>query len=139
MFLVDTNCWLQLARDRAKAAEVRDFLAQIPLKRIFVSIYTVHGIGIIMYRRGMIDRYANFLAEMRIGKKIEIVQVPAEQLNLVADTCIIHRLDFDDAYQYVAAELHGLKLVSLDTEFDRTPNGRLTPDAALRQFKEEQQ
>jgi hypothetical protein len=37
------------------------------------------------------------------------------------------RLDFDDAYQYVAAEKHDLTLVSFDADFDRTDRGRKTP------------
>jgi predicted nucleic acid-binding protein len=40
-------------------------------------------------------------------------------------------LDFDDAYQYLAAEKHGLILVSLDSDFDRTERGRQTPVEAL--------
>ena len=38
-------------------------------------------------------------------------------------------LDFDDAYQYVAAEKFNLTLLSLDKDFDRTPRGRLAPSA----------
>ncbi len=37
-------------------------------------------------------------------------------------------LDFDDAYQYVAAEQYGLTIVSFDSDFDRTEKGRTTPD-----------
>ncbi len=36
-------------------------------------------------------------------------------------------LDFDDAYQYVAAKRNDLLLVSLDADFDRTDLGRKTP------------
>jgi hypothetical protein len=36
-------------------------------------------------------------------------------------------LDFDDAYQYVAAEKYDLQLVSFDADFDRTERGRKTP------------
>ena len=36
-------------------------------------------------------------------------------------------LDFDDAYQYVAAEKHNLTLLSFDADFDRTERGRMTP------------
>jgi predicted nucleic acid-binding protein len=35
-------------------------------------------------------------------------------------------LDFDDAYQYVAAEKHSMALVSFDADFDRTDRGRRT-------------
>jgi len=36
-------------------------------------------------------------------------------------------LDFDDAYQYVAAERHDLLIVSFDSDFDRTERRRKTP------------
>jgi len=41
------------------------------------------------------------------------------------------KLDFDDAYQYVAAEKHNLTLVSFDADFDRTDRGRKTPAELL--------
>jgi predicted nucleic acid-binding protein len=40
-------------------------------------------------------------------------------------------LDFDDAYQYVAAEKRDLTLVSFDSDFDRTRRGRKTPGEVL--------
>jgi predicted nucleic acid-binding protein len=36
-------------------------------------------------------------------------------------------LDFDDAYQYLAAVKYNLTLVSFDSDFDRTERGRRTP------------
>ena len=45
-------------------------------------------------------------------------------LNEVMDA---HGLDFDDAYQYTAAEPHDLTVISYETDFDRTPRGRKTP------------
>jgi len=41
--------------------------------------------------------------------------------------CTKYDLDFDDAYQYVAADANNLKLVSLDHDFDRIPAGRMHP------------
>jgi uncharacterized protein len=41
------------------------------------------------------------------------------------------KLDFDDAYQYVAAEKHDLSLVSFDADFDRTSRGKTTPAELL--------
>jgi uncharacterized protein len=42
-----------------------------------------------------------------------------------------HALDFDDSFQYAAAERFDLKLVSFGTDFDRTPRGRMTPAQVL--------
>jgi predicted nucleic acid-binding protein len=41
-------------------------------------------------------------------------------------------LDFDDAYQYVAAEKHDLTIVSFDSDFERTGRGRKTPAEVLK-------
>jgi hypothetical protein len=56
-------------------------------------------------------------------------------LNL-ADAKSRFNLDFDDAYQYVAAEKHDLTLVSLDADFDRTERGRKTPADVLKELLE---
>ena len=40
-------------------------------------------------------------------------------------------LDFDNAYQYAAAEGYDLAIVSFDGDFDRTERGRQTPEAIL--------
>ena len=41
------------------------------------------------------------------------------------------KLDFDDAYQYVAADKYDLIIVSFDTDFDTTEKGRKTPKEIL--------
>ena len=40
-------------------------------------------------------------------------------------------LDFDDSYQYVAAERFFLTIVSFDSDFDKTEKGRITPGRLL--------
>lgn len=137
-FLVDTNCWMQVVRDRTHGDEVRRLLAQVPPSHIFVSIFSVHSIGNILAARGWIGGYADFLARAEIGTHVRIIAIPIPELRQVEATCLTYQLDFDDAYQYVAASLHGLRIVSFDSHFDRTPNGRLTPAAALQLFRDEQ-
>ncbi len=40
-------------------------------------------------------------------------------------------LDFDDAYQYVAAQQSNAVIVSFDKDFDRTDYGRQTPASII--------
>ena len=91
-----------------------------------------------MERRDQLGELPGFLELSTIGTDITILRLDVSGIRRVVETTSRLKLDYDDAYQYVAAELHGLKLVSLDSDFDRTPNGRLTPAAALRKFKDEQ-
>ena len=41
-------------------------------------------------------------------------------------------LDFDDAYQYALAKKYNLKIVSFDSDFDKTDLERLLPSQAMR-------
>lgn len=138
MFLVDTNCFMQIARQRPEAPQVRAFLNGVPRSRLFVSIFSLHSVGVIMSRFGQIDGYLALIDGLGIGREMGVVQIDVRSLHRVVDACRALALDFDDAYQYVVAELNNLAIVSLDADFDRTPRGRLTPAAALQRFTDEQ-
>ena len=135
MYLVDTNCWMQIARSRAQAGEVMQFLSGVPLRHLFVAIYSVHSVGVLLQRHKMPGQYASFLSRMAIGTNVAVMSVPLHQLGLVDAACTNYKIDFDDAYQDAVAELHDLTIVSLDADFDRTPRGRLEPLAALSQYQ----
>ncbi|MCS7310396.1 MAG: PIN domain-containing protein, partial [Armatimonadetes bacterium] len=62
---------------------------------------------------------------------VRLVALSPSDFDRVLAVMIDYSLDFDDAYQYVAAERLGLQLVSFDHDFDRTPLGRLRPGEAL--------
>ncbi len=61
---------------------------------------------------------------------VQLVTLPPEAFVQIADVMEAHRLDFDDAYQYAAAQQLGAVLVSFDTDFDRTDLRRRTPAEA---------
>ena len=136
--LLDTNCWMQIVRRREHADEVAALLRAVPAADICITDYSLHSLLNITRRHKMVDELPAFIATSGFGVTIEVVTVPPTELRRVVDTMNRHALDVDDAYQYAAAELHNLNLVSLDADFDRTPRGRLTPAAALQQFTDEQ-
>ncbi|HXE54924.1 MAG TPA: PIN domain-containing protein [Tepidisphaeraceae bacterium] len=138
MFLIDTNCFIQLVRRRPEAPQVQAFLNGVPRSRLFVTLFTLHSIGVIMSRFGQIEDYIEFIGDLGIGRDLAVLKIEVTQLNRIADACAQVRLDFDDAYQYVAAEQNKLSIVSFDADFDHTPRGRLTPAAALQRFTDEQ-
>jgi predicted nucleic acid-binding protein len=138
-FLLDTNCWMQLVRGREHAAEVGDLLRAVPPSDVCISDYALHSLINITRRHKVLDDLPAFIRRSGFGVTVEVVSVLPAEFGRIVAAVNRHGLDVDDAYQYVAAELHGLKLVSLDADFDRTPNGRLTPAAALQAFKDEQQ
>lgn len=134
-FLLDSNCWLQLIREREHAQSVRDLIVAVTDSRLATTDLALHSIIIVMQRFKMLDKVPGFLQMSRIGTSVELVRTTPSDLIHVAEVCSLYRLDIEDAYQYVAAEMQNLILVSLDADFDRTPRGRLTPAAALAQYQ----
>jgi predicted nucleic acid-binding protein len=135
---LDTNCWMQLVRNREHAQAVGDLLRAVPAAEIGITDYSLHSLLNITRRLSVLDQLPAFIDASGFGTTVAVVNVPPHELRRVVDAVSRHRLDVDDAYQYIAAELHDLALVSLDADFDRTPRGRLTPAAALRRFLDPQ-
>ena len=64
---------------------------------------------------------------------INLIGLSVIDLQLLKNCSQQFNLDFDDAYQYVAAEKYDLTLVSFDKDFDRTPRCRKTPGEIITQ------
>jgi predicted nucleic acid-binding protein len=67
------------------------------------------------------DRFLHDLAGM------SLLSLSIDDMAKIAAAATQFHLDFDDAYQYVAAQKHHLTIVSFDHDFDRTDQGRKTP------------
>jgi uncharacterized protein len=133
MYLVDTNVWLERLLDQEKSEEVRKFLEQKPAEMLYLTDFALHSIGLITVRLGKIELFRQFLRDAFLEATVEIIHLDPEDLDLVAKRVEDFRLDFDDAYQYVAAEKENLTIVSFDRDFDRTSKGRKTPAEAIKE------
>ena len=58
---------------------------------------------------------------------IRLIALLAKDMEDVIHIARKFDLDFDDAYQYVAADRYGLNIISFDSDFDRTEKGRRMP------------
>jgi predicted nucleic acid-binding protein len=73
------------------------------------------------------DLLLEFIDDLIIETGMCVVSIPSSYLPEVVTAILRYRVDFDDAYQLVAAERHSLGLVSFDRHFDATPIGRVEP------------
>lgn len=137
-FLIDTNCWMQIIRDREHSQDVRELLAEIPDEQLFITDLSLHSVGIVLSRFKMLDQFPTFLLASGITTSIEVIGLAHNLLTAAVDCSKHFGLDFEDACQYTIAKSLNLRLVSLDSDFDRTESGRLTPASALQLFKDEQ-
>lgn len=129
--LIDTNIILEMILDQARADEARALLIQIEEHEFFLSDYSLHPIALLLFRRKQHHTFRQFLNDMIVRAGMVVVSVPAGELESVIAAAQRFNLDFDDAYQYVAAERYNLTLVSFDSDFDRAERGRKTPAEIL--------
>ena len=129
--LVDTNIFIEVLLNQANTGAARTFLENRRGNDLFVSDFALHSIGLLLFRHKQHRVFRQFLQDVIGTIGIATVSLSPSEMTAVADGATNFNLDFDDAYQYALAPHHGLKIVSFDADFARTPEGRLLPADAL--------
>lgn len=127
MYLLDTNIWLERLLDQELSSTVGRFLAHIPTNQLLISDFTLHSIGVILGRLGQPHVLLQFVEDIFSCNGVKLTSVAPNALSAVINAMEQFDLDFDDAYQYIAAEQAGAVMISFDKDFDRTDRGRQTP------------
>jgi predicted nucleic acid-binding protein len=127
MYLVDTNIWLERLPDQTRSTEVGRFLAEVSTDQLLMSDFTLHSIGIVLDRLKQRAVLPQFVNDVFLHGGVTLVSVPPEAMHCVVTAMDRYNLDFDDAYQYVAAGLSDAVIVSFDSDFDRTDRRRQGP------------
>jgi hypothetical protein len=128
MYLVDTNVWLEPLLQQERAEEAVQFLTQTPTENLFISDFSFNSIGLILTRRNRrLDLLLDFVRDVFTDGAVGLVRLEPQDTPDIVAALNLFNLDFDDAYQYVAAQRNNLVIVSFDNDFNRTPEGRRTP------------
>ena len=129
--LLDTNIFLEVILDQERAKEARALLSKVEGHEFFISDYSLHSIGLLLFRRGQHEVFRQFLEDMILGVGVAVIGLSAQEMKGIIQVARRFGLDFDDAYQYVVAERYGLTIVSFDSDFDPTERGRKMPKDVL--------
>ena len=116
MFLVDTNVFLEILLKRDKKEDCKKFLND-NIGNLSVTDFSLHSIGVILFRYGKEEVFQKFVED--IMPNIKLLSLPMEQYKEVVNVRKSLNLDFDDAYQYSVAKYYGLKVVTMDRDFER--------------------
>jgi len=127
MYLLDTNIFLELLLDQKEAGSVRALLSTRDPADFAVSDLAFHSIGIILYRKKSPHLFTDFVRDLFGEGGIRIIGLVPEDMHRIEEIAKSSGLDFDDAYQYAAAEKFDLTLVSFDAHFDRMERKRVVP------------
>ena len=129
--LVDTNIFIEVLLNQASARDARTFLENRKGHQLYVSDFALHSIGLLLFRHNQHEAFRQFLRDVIDRAGIGMVSLGAPEMDALVEVAAKFNLDFDDAYQYSAANRHGLKIVSFDADFDRTTEARLLPANVL--------
>jgi len=77
----------------------------------------LHSIGVILFRYGKEEIFRKFVEDVISNTKL--LSLPVELYGEVVNVRTSLNLDFDDAYQYSMAKYYGLKVVTMDKDFER--------------------
>jgi hypothetical protein len=127
MYLLDSNIFLELLLDQNKADEVEQLLRTKPREKFYISEFSLYSVGIVLFRRKLFETFMRVVNDLLVTGGIRLLRLSVQDIEQVAVIAQRFNLDFDDAYQYVAAEKFSLEIISFDSDFDRTEKGRKTP------------
>ncbi len=60
-----------------------------------------------------------------------ILSLSPDELIELNNVSVKFNLDFDDSYQYLAARIHHLQLISFDNDFNKTDINKKEPQAII--------
>jgi predicted nucleic acid-binding protein len=129
MYLLDTNIFLEILLKREKSKSAKQIFISNPPTDLFITDFSLHSIGVFLFRRNKHDVYERFVNDIVIKTEIGVIGLDPEDVPILASASTRFNLDFDDAYQYAVAVKYGLDIMSFDADFDRTEKGRMVPDS----------
>jgi len=129
-YLVDANVWLAPMTGGEHASEADELIRTAPAASLACTDFVLHALGIILTSASQSDAFRQILDDLT-RRQVWTLHLAPSDLHTVLDRMQTFKLDFDDAFQYLIAEREDLTIVSFDTDFDRTPRGRMTPSQVL--------
>ena len=133
MYLLDTNIWLERLLEQEHSDDVGRLLGQTSSDQLFITDFSFHSICLVLTRLKRPRSAIDLVNDLFVNGQVGLLTVPSNEIESLLSAMERFNLDFDDAYQYVAAERNDLTLVSFDSDFTQTSRGRKTPAEILTQ------
>ena len=134
-FLVDTNIWLERILEQEQSEIVKEFLNTVPSINLSISDFSLHSIGVILFRLDRINIFDDFINDLFSEGFVTCLSVePLENLDI---TKLIskNKLDYDDSYQSVIAQKYNIQIVTFDKDFKKNHIKTLSPNEAIKKYK----
>lgn len=83
--LIDTNVFLEIILEQQKADEAKTLLSQAAAHEFFVSDYSLHSIGLLLFRRKQHDVFQSFLRDLTVNAGVALASLPTSDMQAVID------------------------------------------------------
>ena len=133
-YLVDTNVWLERLLDQEKSDISAKFLELASPEKILISDFSLHSIGVILFRYKKLILFETFIEDLFINAKIEVLSLDTTDLLEVSVNSKKFKLDFDDSYQLTLSQKYDLTLITFDMDFIAKGLKVKSPDEILNHF-----
>lgn len=107
---------MEILLNHGKKEDCKRFLDD-NIGNINISDFSLHSIGVILLRYDKEDIFQKFVEDVIPNTKL--LSLPMELYRQVVNANKSLNLDFDNAYQYNIAKHYGLKVVTMDRDFER--------------------
>lgn len=101
-----------LVQDKREACKK---LLKEKLGSVCISDFSLHSIGIILFRNDKENIFAKFASD--VLPRVDMLALSKEAYIDLPEIRSNSGLDFDDAYQYKLAKENGLEILTMDTDF----------------------
>jgi len=115
-YLIDTNIFLEILLGQERKEKCKDYLNG-KLGKIYISDFSLHSIGVILFKLDKQDKFDLFLEDLL--PRIEHIGLPLIGYKKVKIISNKYKLDFDDAYQTSVADSFGLTISTIDKDYKR--------------------
>jgi uncharacterized protein len=119
IYLVDTNVFLEILLNQSGRRKCETFL-QDEQGAAWISDFTLHSIGVLLFRQKRPDLFDKFAADTL--PQFTILSLSESGYSKLTAFNTLHSLDFDDAYQFAVAEENHLAIATQDNDFQRVRN-----------------
>jgi hypothetical protein len=118
--LLDTNIFLEIILDQERASEVKNLLVRTDQHDFYLSDYSLHSIGLLLFRRNKYQIFQEFVRDVILDGGVGVLSLAPSEMGNIAQAAQKFSLDFDDAYQYTLAMNVDAEFISFDKDFNRT-------------------
>ena len=116
MYLLDTNIFLEILLKQKKSNICKTFITS-HYNEIFISDFSLHSIGIILFRYKKQNTFYEFIQDL--VSRIRILNLPSSEYVKLFHLKEKYELDFDDFYQCIVAKYYDLQIVTMDSDFKK--------------------